>query len=696
MGMQRKRLKVLSFSYSIQPNQMNITFRIHPMRQDTMKKNFAIIIAFAVTILFFIQLAGTLVESIYILDLMNLQLDARALGVLFFFAPVLLFPLFKKFSRQTAWTMGAILLVARGVLPYLGTSSRMLAAGLGVVAALSLLFLLLSRKPGGLSASRLGAYGAAGLGLAVVLSVFLRTWGYGVDISLMRAGGWAGWVLGLVLLIVMLSMQWGSPTPVQGPVRRITSSILGVLLIIDLIWFSFSAPAVIARWTESNYTLIVGMVSLLTAITAWICIARPQWLVRIRPTLLLTWNALFTLSLTGTILAQRVAFPATPASAPVVVTSPSLAGQVALVLTLVSFPVLLIDLRLFITQIAQAVPTARELVPGFLLGMLLTIFFIFANIFSNVWGYVPPVSPYFRGTFWLTFFLMAAGISLLAWLAREPQPEIETLPESAIAWGWGSVFAFLVIATLVRSVPTGRIQVDAADRTSLLFMTYNIQQGSDHFAQKSIERQLALIRKISPDIVSLQESDTARISMNNSDIVRYFAEQLGYYSYYGPRTVTGTYGTAILSKYPLENTRAIFSYSDTDEIGTTAAEIEVNGRRFTIYDVHPAGSDTADLAFATMLVEQSQDHPYVIALGDYNLRDYEKAYQMIDSVYTNAWTSVYPSEISPDGVDMSGDNRIDHIFMSAPLYARNPVYILPPESATDHPAHWAEIDWEAP
>jgi endonuclease/exonuclease/phosphatase family metal-dependent hydrolase len=204
------------------------------------------------------------------------------------------------------------------------------------------------------------------------------------------------------------------------------------------------------------------------------------------------------------------------------------------------------------------------------------------------------------------------------------------------------------------------------------------------------------MRRLSPDLISLQESDTTRISMNNSDYVRYFAEQLGYYSYYGPRTVTRTYGTAILSKYPLENTRTIFSYSDTDEIGTTQAGIEANGHRFTIYDVHPAGSNSADLAFANMLLEQSHDKPYVIALGDYNLRDYEEAYQAIDSVLINAWTSVYPTEISPDGVDMSGDNRIDHIFVSPGLGIRNPVYVLPPDSATDHPVHWAEIYWESP
>jgi len=56
----------------------------------------------------------------------------------------------------------------------------------------------------------------------------------------------------------------------------------------------------------------------------------------------------------------------------------------------------------------------------------------------------------------------------------------------------------------------------------------------------------------------------------------------------------------------------------------------------------------------------------VIALGDYNLSEDEQAYQIIDAVFTNAWTSVYPSKISADGTDMSGEDRIDHIFISPP------------------------------
>ncbi|MFH2038590.1 MAG: endonuclease/exonuclease/phosphatase family protein, partial [Chloroflexota bacterium] len=123
-------------------------------------------------------------------------------------------------------------------------------------------------------------------------------------------------------------------------------------------------------------------------------------------------------------------------------------------------------------------------------------------------------------------------------------------------------------------------------------------------------------------------------------------------------------------------------------------QFEVDGKLFNLYNVHPDGSDEAMLAIAKMLLRRTVNQENVIILGDFNMRDTEESYQLIDSVYTNSWMSVYPSGISNEGVDMSGRNRIDHIFISKNLLARTPVYLLPPESATDHPAHWAEILWE--
>jgi endonuclease/exonuclease/phosphatase family metal-dependent hydrolase len=662
-----------------------------------MKKSYSIILVFGITFLFFIQLAGTLVESIYILDLMNSNLDEKAAGVLFFFTPLLLIPFYKKYRQGLVWASFTILLLSRGLLPYLTTANRVLAAGLGTFAALSLFFLLLGAKPKGETRSRLGLWGSAGLALAVSLSALLRTIDYGIDYSLTAAGGWVGWALfGLALGYWLAQLDFRSEESAQEKKGGVTSALLGLYLILTLVWFAFSAPAVIARWTEGSYPLIVIAVSLFSAGWVLLAVLRPQWLDRISPRGLLLWNLLFTLSLTSLLLAHRVSFPPTPESAPVVVTSPGWPAQVLLVIMLLLFPVIFLDTRLFLNRIRQAAPSPRDLVPGILLGGFVMIFLVFAHIFTNVWGYVAPVSTPFRNTFWLTYFLMTGIVTLLVWLTQKSQPASETDSAGSFHWGWALLLGTIFIVTAVRAFPGERVQVDGADRTSLVAMTFNTQQSNDDFAEKSADAQLALIRRVNPDILALQESDSARISLNNNDYVRYFAEKLGYHSYYGPTPGTGTFGTAILSRYPLLNPRSVFIYSDKDETGVAEAEIEVGGRTFTIYNVHPDSSDAAMLIFARTLLERSKDKADVIALGDYNLRDYEEPYQLIDSVLTNAWTSVYPTEIGADWLDMSGENRIDHIFISPTLGVRNPAYVLPPESATDHPVHWAEITWGNP
>jgi endonuclease/exonuclease/phosphatase family metal-dependent hydrolase len=655
-----------------------------------MKKSPLLIIVFAILILFFIQSAGTLVESIYILDLMNSSLDAKVLGVLFFFAPLLLLPFFKKYQRPLVWILFGLLLVSRGLTPYLNTASRLTASGIATAACLSLFFLLITTWP---AVSR---WASAGLALAVSLSTLLRAVGHGIEYSLTPAGAWVGWVLGLALGSCLALSDQKRETTAQQYGGNPTSPILGIYLILTLVYFSVSAPAVIARWSQANTLLIVGAVSLFSLLWVWLSISQPDLLERIPPRFLVIWNLLFTASLTVTLLAQRVSFPPTLDSPPVVVGAPSVLQMVPLALMLLLFPVLFLDLRVFLQQMQLSTLPPRSLAPGILLGSFSLIVLIFINIFSNVWGYIEPISPPFRNTFWLAYFLLSGTITLLVWRAQRGKPASEEEPSGTRPWEWAVLLIVIFLTTMIFALPTPRVQVDSAGKTSLRVMTINTQQSNDEFAEKSFEEQLALIRQVSPDILALQETDSTRISLNNNDYVRAFSDRLGYYSYYGPKTVAGTYGTAILSKYPLLNPRTVFIYSDKDETGVAEAEVEVAGMRFTIYDVHPDSSDPAMLAFAQTLLARSQDKPYVIAMGDYNLRDYEEAYKLIDSVYTNAWVSVYPSEISPEGVDMSGDNRIDHIFLSPNLSALNPTYILPPESATDHPVHWTDIVWRAP
>ena len=138
----------------------------------------------------------------------------------------------------------------------------------------------------------------------------------------------------------------------------------------------------------------------------------------------------------------------------------------------------------------------------------------------------------------------------------------------------------------------------------------------------------------------------------------------------------------------------MFSYSDQDEVGTTVAEIEVGGRLFTIYNVHPDGSETAMLTFAQTLLAQSKDQPNCDCAGGLQLArlrrslpaDRQRIHQRLDQRL--------PDRDQPGWCGhVWREPHRPHILL-ANLQVRNPVYVLPPESATDHPVHWAEIFWK--
>ncbi|MES0361179.1 MAG: endonuclease/exonuclease/phosphatase family protein [Anaerolineales bacterium] len=658
-----------------------------------MNKQLSLILGFGVLFLLFVQSIATFIEGIYILELLSTSLDEKVLGILFLFSPILLLPFGKRVPRWLIWVSYSLLVIGRGVIPYLGTYERMIAAGIACGAALVLIPIMLVTYPEPRKGSR-WLIPAQGLALAVGLSVLLRTLNFTIDISMTSTYGWSGWILAILLGLTLTQFKWEDEPEESEKIKGVTSAAIGLVGVLMLFYIMLSSPGVIARWTEGNYQLIVITVSLLSLLWLFSSLVRPKWIVEIKPGWLTLWNLCFTISVTLTILAHTFRFPAAPDSPAMVVSNPLWYQQIPLLVMLLSFPVILIDFGIFSGLIARAQATPRKMAPGFLIGVVFMILVIFMNIFSNTWGYVEPISPFFRNKFWFALLLIAGLITILAFVLynnfRHTSEDGEGKQKVLLP---AILLGVIFVATLISALQTDRYLVPAPIKDSLKVMTYNIQQANDVNGEKSYLEQLALIREVDPDVIGFQESDSTRISLGNNDYIRYYANKLGYHAYFGPKTVTGTYGTAILSKYPLENPRSVFTFSDQDEIGTAEAEISVGGRIFTIFNVHPDGSDEAKLVFARTLVDRANEKPDVIAIGDYNLRGWEEPYLLIDGVYKNAWMDVYPTGIDENGLDMSGENRIDHIFVSPHLEVRNPVYILPPESWTDHPVHWTEIFW---
>ena len=85
-----------------------------------------------VMFLFFFQLVGDLIESIYMLDLLNLELDEKALGVLFLITPVILLAFKKEIPNYFLEVVAVITIISRLISPLLDSSNRILSSGLGV------------------------------------------------------------------------------------------------------------------------------------------------------------------------------------------------------------------------------------------------------------------------------------------------------------------------------------------------------------------------------------------------------------------------------------------------------------------------------------------------------------------------------------------------------------------------------------
>ena len=273
-----------------------------------MKKQWVFILSFGILFLLFVQSIATFIEGIYILELLSTSLDEKVLAVLFLFSPALLLFFGKRVPGWLIWVAFIAFILGRGVIPYLDTFGRMLAAGISTAAALVLLPILLVTIPDARKGNR-WLMPALGLALAVGLSVLLRTVNFSLDLSLTSEYSWISWLLAILLGLTLTQFSWQPIVEETERGKSVTGAGIGVMAALTLFYFMLSSPGVIARWTEGSYQLIIILVSLLSLLWLFSTLARPGWVYEINSGLLLLWNIIFTLSVIGTILAHTISFP---------------------------------------------------------------------------------------------------------------------------------------------------------------------------------------------------------------------------------------------------------------------------------------------------------------------------------------------------------------------------------------------------
>lgn len=672
-------------------------------------RTYSELILFTILFLFFMQLLVDFVGAIYSLGLLQTSVPVELVSVVLLFAPLALLALPGELRGWPLVIVGEVMLVCRLFEVVLDGGPKMVLSGIGVGCFLVLLPALLWQH--GRSERQTNSLTLAlSFTLALALLILFRAWGSGLDVTMIGGAQAVGFALAVLAGIMLLglaapeepparprssrqSARMPAPPPPSSTLRTIALSI-GLYSVITLVYFAFSAPNVIARWTGASYLFTVGVTVVCLSAFAALFLLRSDWLAYLTPPRVLAANLLFVLALVGTILAHQIRFPATAGDYPLQPPTVGVWAYLPLLLLLLLFPVLLLNLCLFLRDLTARQPTMRALGGGFAVGSLALLVLVLAQVFTTVYDYIPVIGPFFRDKFWLVFLLAGLGAALPLLAVDGASYTLDDIaPRLALPRWTAGVVPFLGVAAVLGAVATAARPAAPPEQTSLRVLTFNIQQGYSEDGRKNVTGQLELMRQVDADIIGLQESDTNRIAGSNDDVVRYLADQLDMYAYYGPPVVAGTFGIALLSRYPLQNPQTFYMYSEGEQTATIQAEISVAGQTFNVFVTHlgNGGPIVQQQAF----LQRVGDLPNVVAMGDFNFRPDSEQYQLTTTQLADAWLSVWPDGVEEPASDgaavIDAADRIDHIFVSSDIRVGAARYLLTTES--DHPAMFAEIDW---
>lgn len=116
---------------------------------------------------------------------------------------------------------------------------------------------------------------------------------------------------------------------------------------------------------------------------------------------------------------------------------------------------------------------------------------------------------------------------------------------------------------------------------------WTIHFSLDNDMWSSEYRMRDLIREMEIDVIGLLESDLQRIIMGNRDTTQFLAEELGMYVDYGPGPNKHTWGAALLSKFPIVESKHHLLPSPVGELAPAIhATLDVYGQLVDVFVFH--------------------------------------------------------------------------------------------------------------
>jgi endonuclease/exonuclease/phosphatase family metal-dependent hydrolase len=218
-------------------------------------------------------------------------------------------------------------------------------------------------------------------------------------------------------------------------------------------------------------------------------------------------------------------------------------------------------------------------------------------------------------------------------------------------------------------------------------MTYNVHLCIGVDGQRDYQRVADIILRTDPDVVALQELDSATLRSNGEITIEELAFRTNMYSVFGPYFDFdgGTYGIGILSKEKPLSTKSV-KIPGRIENRLLIAEFE----EYIFCCTHFSGSDEAKYKSTLILNELfSESVKPVIFAGDLNAMP---GSDVINSIETR-WNMI-SDPLMPTFPSYDPQRTIDYIFLLKTEdlnYSIDAIVVDDEPVASDHSPVWAEI-----
>jgi len=242
------------------------------------------------------------------------------------------------------------------------------------------------------------------------------------------------------------------------------------------------------------------------------------------------------------------------------------------------------------------------------------------------------------------------------------------------------------------------VPVDADDDGTLTVTTYNVHQFLDGRGEDwNLTAVRSVLAESDADVVGLQESEGGRLTSGGVDGVGWLAAELGYWPCRGPPTGALTYGVALLSRYPIRDSRVVYPPVHRSPprpflVATVAAPdgdvpvvvAHLQTKQAVLGERRSERAVAAQVAQADAVVDAAAD-PRAVVLGDFNSRPGDAAYERLADSLTDAWAGARPDADGDTYAAGDPTKRIDHVFVGSAWNPTDAAVSVGP-AASDHRA----------